>query len=84
MRCSQSAIWPGAAGGAKDYILNRHMTGGFAMIAFPAKYGDSGIMTFLVDQTGVVFEDNLGPGTEAVARRFTAYDPDHSWKPPRP
>jgi hypothetical protein len=75
---------PNAPGGAKDYIVNGHMTGGFAMIAFPAKYGDSGVMTFIVDQTGVVFEKNLGPGTEAIARRIAAYDPDQSWKPTRP
>jgi len=60
------------------------MTGGFAMIAFPAKYGDSGIMTFIVDQTGVVFEKNLGTRTEAIAGLITAYDPDQSWKPTRP
>ena len=72
---------PSAAGGAKDYVADGHMTGGFAMIAFPAKYGDSEIMTFIVDQNGIVFEKNLGPGTEATARRITAYDPDQSWKP---
>jgi hypothetical protein len=72
------------SGGVKDYIVNGHMTGGFAMIAFPAKYGDSGIMTFLVDQSGIVFEKKLGPGTDAIARRITAYDPDQSWRPARP
>lgn len=70
---------PSAPGGAKDYVTGGHMTGGFAMIAFPAKYGDAGIMTFIVDQTGIVFERNLGPGTEAIARRITAYDPDQGW-----
>jgi len=73
-----------ASGGAKDYVANSHMTGGFAMIAFPAKYDDSGVMTFMVDQTGVVFEKNLGPGTEAIARRIVTYDPDQSWTPIRP
>jgi hypothetical protein len=72
---------PSAAGGTKDYVASGQMTGGFAMIAFPAKYGNSGIMTFIVDQTGIVFEKNLGPGTEAAARKITAYDPDQSWKP---
>src|ERR1019366_4498121 len=48
----------GAPGGAKDYIVGGHMTGGFALLAFPAKWGDSGIMTFLVDQHGIVFEKN--------------------------
>ncbi len=73
-----------APGGAKDYVVNGHMTGGFAMIAFPAKYGDSGIMTFIVDQTGIVFEKNLGPGTDAAARAIAAYDPDESWQPTHP
>jgi Protein of unknown function (DUF2950) len=58
------------------------MTGGFAMIAFPAKYRGSGVMTFIVNQNGIVFEKNLGPGTEATARR--AYDPDQTWKPAHP
>jgi hypothetical protein len=75
---------PSGSGGSKDYIVNGHMTGGFAMIAFPAQYGDSGIMTFIVGQTGVVFEKNLGRGTEAIARRIIAYDPDQSWQPTRP
>jgi hypothetical protein len=72
---------PSAPGGAKDYVVNGHMTGGFAMLAFPAKYGDSGIMTFIVNRTGIVFEQNLGPATDTVARRITAYDPDESWEP---
>ena len=55
------------------------MTGGFAMIAFPP--AKDGVVAFIVDQTGIVFEKNLGPGTEATARRVTAYDPDQSWKP---
>jgi len=75
---------PSAPGGAKDYVVNGHMTGGFAMLAFPAKYGDSGIMTFIVDQTGIVFQQNLGPATDTVARRITAYDPDESWEPTHP
>jgi hypothetical protein len=75
---------PNASGGAKDYVANGHMTGGFAMLAFPAQYGDSGIMTFIVDETGIVFEKNLGPGTEAIAGRIAAYDPDQSWEPTRP
>jgi hypothetical protein len=73
-----------APGGAKDYVVGGHMTGVFAMIAFPAKYGDSGIMTFIVDQTGIVFEQNLGPGTDAAARQISTYDPDDSWRPTHP
>jgi hypothetical protein len=69
-----------AAGGAKDYMENLHMLNGFALIAFPAKYGDSGIMTFIVNQDGFIFEKNLGPETEKIANRITKYDPDKSWK----
>ncbi len=69
-----------APGGAKSYVLNGHMTGGFALIAFPAKWGDSGVMTFVVNQDGIVFEKNLGPRTESLARAVTLYDPDRSWK----
>jgi Protein of unknown function (DUF2950) len=57
-----------------------HMTRGFALIAFPSRWGDSGVMTFVVNQTGIVFEKNLGPDTTGRARRITAYNPDRSWK----
>jgi hypothetical protein len=67
-------------GGAQSYIVNGHMTGGFALVAFPAKYGDSGVMTFVVSQDGIVFEKNLGPDTAKIARRTEAYNPDQSWK----
>jgi len=69
-----------APGGAKTYVVGSHMTGGFALIAFPAKWGDSGIMTFVVNQNGIVFEKNLGPDTGRLARQITLYDPDRSWK----
>ena len=72
---------PNASGGAKNYIADGRLTGGFAMIAFPAKWGDSGVMTFIVDQNGIVFEKNLGPGTQPAARAISSYDPDQSWKP---
>jgi len=68
-----------AAGGAGDYVTNGHMTGGFALIAFPAKYGDSGVMTFIVNQNGIVFQKNLGTDTATMARQITQYDPDESW-----
>jgi len=71
-----------APGGAKDYFVGGHMTGGFALLAFPAKWGDSGIMTFLVNQDGIVFEKNLGPETERLAREITEYDPDLGWSAP--
>jgi len=59
------------------------MIGGFALVAFPAIYGDSGIMTFVVNQDGVVFEKNLGPKTVVTARGMTAFNPDESWKLPQ-
>jgi len=68
-----------AHGGAKDYILKGHMTGGFALLAYPAKYGDSGIKTFIVNQAGIVHEKDLGPDTAAIAAKITKYDPEKSW-----
>lgn len=71
-----------APGGAKTYVVDGHMTRGFALIAFPARYGNSGIMTFMVNQDGIVFQKNLGPDTARLARRIDAFDPDHSWSIP--
>lgn len=55
------------------------MRGGFALIAVPAEYGNSGIMTFLVNQDGVIFQKNLGADTEKVAASISAFDPDQTW-----
>jgi hypothetical protein len=71
-----------APGAAKDYLIDGHMTGGYALLAYPAKWGDSGIMTFVVNQDGIVFEKNLGPETDRLAREITVYDPDLSWGTP--
>jgi Protein of unknown function (DUF2950) len=72
---------PHARGGARDYLsVGGHMTGGFALLAYPAVYGDSGIMTFIVNQNGIVFERNFGPHTAAIARTIKQYDPDPSWR----
>jgi hypothetical protein len=71
-----------AAGGAKSYLVGDRMTRGFALIAYPATYGDSGIMTFVVNQSGIVFEKNLGPQTTRIAAQTTDYDPDLSWRAP--
>jgi len=71
-----------APGGAKDYIAAGHMTGGFALLAFPARWGDSGITTFIVNRDGIVFQKNLGPQTAELARQITEYDPDPSWATP--
>jgi len=71
-----------APGGARDYIVDGHMTGGFALLAFPARWGDSGIMTFIVNQDGIVFQKNLGPDTAQLAQEITDYDPDSTWTTP--
>jgi len=71
---------PHAPDGAHDYIVNNHMIGGFALVAFPAQYGASGVMTFIVNQDGVVYQKNLGPDTEKIARQMKEYDPDPGWK----
>jgi hypothetical protein len=60
--------------------VNGHMIGGFAVLAFPAKLGDSGVMTFIAGQDGIIYEKNLGPNTTALARGITIFNPDASWK----
>jgi Protein of unknown function (DUF2950) len=70
---------PNAPGGAKDYIVNGKMTGGFAVLAYPAKYGDSGVMTFIVDKDGVVLQKDLGSTTDQVASTITSFNPDKTW-----
>ena len=69
-----------APGGAKSYVKSGRMTEGYALIAWPAKYADSGVMTFIVNQDGIVYQKNLGPGTDAAARAISAYNPDPSWE----
>jgi Protein of unknown function (DUF2950) len=71
---------PAASGGAKDYVVNGEMSGGFALVAWPAQYDVTGVMTFVVNQDGVVHEKDLGPGSDAAARKMTLYDPDGSWE----
>jgi DUF2950 family protein len=68
-----------APGGARNYLVNDRLAGGFALIAYPARYGVSGIMTFLVNQDGVVYQKDLGPDTAAIAGKTTRFDPDASW-----
>lgn len=69
-----------APGGAKNYLVQGKMTGGFAFVAYPAEYRSSGVMTFIVSQDGVVYQKDLGSGTAALARRMTQYAPDSTWK----
>ena len=70
---------PNARGGARDYVVRGHMIGGFAIVAYPAKWRDSGVMTFIVDQDGVVYQRNLGHSTARLAAQMTRYDPDSHW-----
>lgn len=72
---------PDAPGGAFDYVVNGKMIGGFALVAFPAEYGVSGVKTFIVNHKGVVYEKDLGAATATVARQMTRFNPDKSWKP---
>ena len=69
-----------APGGAMSYIVEGKMIGGFALIAYPAEYDNSGVMTFMVSHAGTVFEKDLGQNTEARVKSMTSFDPDQSWK----
>ena len=71
---------PHAPGGKFGYVINGNMIAGYALIAYPDKWGGSGVMTFTVNQQGRVYEKNLGPDTAAAAAAITEYDPDPSWK----
>jgi len=71
---------PDAKGGAYGYVANGRMIGGFGMIAWPATYENSGVMTFIVNHDGVVYEKDLGPETAAVVQKVTRFNPDKSWK----
>jgi len=70
---------PHAPGGARDYVVNGRMTEGFAVVAWPAQYGNSGIMTFLVSHHGIVYERDLGRRTERTASSMSTFDPDSGW-----
>ena len=69
-----------APGGAKSYVRNGLMTEGYALIAHPERYGDTGVMSFIVSRDGVVHQKNLGPNGAAIARAISAYNPDSSWE----
>ncbi|MBP1729757.1 MAG: hypothetical protein H6Q55_186, partial [Deltaproteobacteria bacterium] len=69
-----------APGGAYDYVVKGKMIGGFALVAYPAQYGSSGVMTFIVNQDGVVYQKNLGKETQKIAQAMKAYNPDKTWK----
>jgi len=67
-------------GGAYSYLVNGNMVGGFALLAFPANWEKSGVMTFVVNQQGKVYEKNLGPDTEKIVQKMKLYNPDKTWK----
>lgn len=72
---------PAAAGGAREYVVNGKLTGGFALLAYPAEYGETGIQTFMVNQDGLVWQRDLGQKTAGLAAAITRFDPDSSWTP---
>ena len=69
-----------APGGAYDYVVNNAMIGGFALVAYPAEYGDSGVMTFMVSHDGTVYQKDLGEKTAKLAAKMRLFDPDATWK----
>jgi len=70
---------PAAKGGSKPYLVNGKMTGGFAYVAYPAKYDETGVKTFIINQNGVVFEKNLGKDSADQAKAMTDFNPDNTW-----
>ena len=69
-----------ATGGAYDYRVNGKLLGGFAVFAYPVRYGESGVMSFIVNQDGVVYQKDLGQKTAALVAEITEFSPDTSWK----
>jgi hypothetical protein len=69
-----------APGGAFNYVVKGKMIGGFALIAYPSEYGNSGVMTFQVNHAGTVYQKDLGKRTESLANRIILFDPDQTWK----
>jgi len=75
-----TAQGPDAPGGARNYLADGRMTGGFGLVAWPTSYGRSGVMSFMINQDGQVYEKNLGPDTAAQAARVKTFNPDASWR----
>ena len=75
-----TAQGPNAPGGAMSYLIKGNLIGGYALIAWPAEYGNSGVMTFMVNHAGVVLQKDLGANTARLAPRIAAFDPDPSWR----
>lgn len=79
-----TAQGPSAPGGAYDYIVGKRMTNGFALVAWPARYGDTGVMSFMVSHDGEVFEKDLGKDGAKTAQAMKRFDPDSSWQEAKP
>jgi hypothetical protein len=71
---------PAAEGGTADYVVNGKMIGGFGLVAYPAEYRNSGVMTFIVNYAGQVYQKDLGPDTPDIAEKMTSFNPDSNWK----
>jgi hypothetical protein len=71
---------PAAPGGQLDYVVRGKMIGGFALVAYPAEYRNSGVMTFLVNHAGIIYQKDLGPDTVKLAERMTSFNPDQTWQ----
>jgi hypothetical protein len=67
------------AGGAYDYVVNGNMIGGFALVAWPARYAETGVHTFAVNEHGIVYEADLGPATETIVKYIDRFNPDETW-----
>ena len=63
-----------------NYVVNGKMIGGFALVAYPATYRNSGVMTFIVNHAGLVYQKDLGPRSAEIAEKMTDFDPDQTWK----
>lgn len=74
-----TAQGPAARGGAYDYMVDGRLRGGFALIAWPSKYEETGVMTFIVNHDGTVYETDFGPETDTIARAVETFDPDEAW-----
>src|SRR5262245_34954235 len=74
-----TAQGPNAPGGAYDYMIGGRLEGGFALVAWPADYDDTGVMTFIINHKGQIYQKNLGQDTDAIARAMTKFNPDSSW-----
>jgi hypothetical protein len=75
---------PHARGGARSYLIGKRMVGGFALVAWPVRYGTTGVMSFIVDGSGQIYERDLGARTASIVKGITKFDPDDAWRPVQP